>query len=254
MEKGITLRKLSIGHSVKQPLIAGLTLQVNEGELIVLVGENGKGKTTLLRTLCGILPPLAGDVLLNGRSVSNTSAQQLATLVSVVLTEQLHVGNTTVKNLVSFGRYPYTNWLGIQSKLDKKKVGEAMDLCAIQHLADKTYSTLSDGERQKVMIARAITQDTPIVILDEPAAHLDITNRISIIQLLSFLSREKGRTVIYSTHQVELAIQYTGRLWLLQDGRLVDDSPKGLINKGLLQKAFRVEEGYFHLFDQGLGK
>jgi iron complex transport system ATP-binding protein len=248
MKGKLHIDNVTIGHKANTPLFKGISAEVNSGELLVLVGENGKGKTTFIKTICGVLPALSGTIKLGGLEVQTSSPGKLAEEVAVVLTEQLRLGNTTVRSLIAFGRYPYTNWLGLQGDQDRQLVEQALKWCAIEHLADKQFAALSDGERQKVMIARAIAQDTPMLVLDEPAAHLDIANRLAILKLLHFLSKEQGKTIIYSTHQVELALQYADRMWLLHENTLHDASPRDMLDKGLLNAAFHVEDDYFKPF------
>ena len=241
----LSLQSVCIGYKGRIPLLSDLNAEVEEGELIALAGENGKGKTTLLKTLCGIIPPEKGNISIRGKELQSFSAQELASEISVVLTEKPSIGNISVANLIAFGRYPFTNWLGIQREEDRRKVEEALEWCQIGELKEKGFSELSDGERQKVMIARAIAQGAKIMILDEPTAHLDISNRLMIVRLLARLAKEKKVTVIYSTHEIELALRNSERVWLIHEGKVHDETPASLLNGDLLNRAFAVPPDYF---------
>ena len=202
----IILDHLAIGYKGRT-LISNLSLTLHEGCLACLVGTNGVGKSTLLRTLAGFLPKQGGTIRLMGRAVESASPQQLATIVSVVLTDQPHGHAITVSEMVAMGRSPYTGFWGRLSKQDRALVDEAMQMVGITPLAQRMVSTLSDGERQKVMVAKALAQQTPIILLDEPTAFLDHPSKVSMMQLLHRLASDMGKTIIMSTHDLELAAQ-----------------------------------------------
>ena len=217
-EETIRLTGLSIGyrgkHSVKC-VADGISQAIHSGELTCLLGENGAGKSTLLRTLSGFLSPLAGEISILGRPLSSYKERELATVIGVVLTEKSNLQNMTVRELVGMGRSPYTGFWGRLSADDRRKVDDALSLVGIAALSDRMVQTLSDGERQKVMIAKALAQETPIIFLDEPTAFLDYPSKVEILHLLHRLSREMHKTIFLSTHDLELALQIADRLWLM---------------------------------------
>jgi len=238
----IQIVDLSIGypgkHGVKT-VAEGITDTIRSGELTCLLGENGAGKSTLLRTLSGFLPPLFGEVAILGKPLRTYREKDLATVISVVLTEKNNLQNMTVIELVGMGRSPYTGFWGRLSAEDRHKVGEAIDMVGIAALGDRLVQTLSDGERQKVMIAKALAQETPIIFLDEPTAFLDYPSKVEILHLLHRLSRDMQKTVFLSTHDLELALQIADQLWLMAKGRGVTvGSPEDLALDGTLDAFF----------------
>lgn len=216
----ISAQNLSIGYPKSRNrntslLYKGISFNLYAGELTCLLGSNGAGKSTLLRTLTGLQPSLNGDVLLQGQNILKFSEQELSTLMGLVLTDKTVVGGLTASELVGLGRYPYTGFFGRLSKEDHRIIEKAMyDVC-ILHKKDSYVSELSDGERQKVMIAKALAQECPIIILDEPTAFLDIINRIEIMNLLHLITSQQNKTILLSTHDIELALALADRLWLL---------------------------------------
>ena len=236
----ITTNELTVGYPGDRhshPVASYLSLTVSSGELVCLLGPNGAGKSTLLRTLAGMQPPLSGGIQMNQRPLEQLSAAQRATQLSVVLTE-LPAANLTVYDLVAMGRYPYTGWLGRLSLADRQAITHAMTVTDITHFADRPVGTLSDGERQRVMIARAVAQDTPLLILDEPTAHLDVPNRTAVLQLLRTLAHEQQKAVLLSTHALDLALLMADRLWLMHEGQILTGVPEDLVLDGTLAKVF----------------
>ena len=232
-EESIRLSGLAIGypgkHSVK--IVAeGISESIRSGELTCLLGENGAGKSTLLRTLSGFLPSLSGEIMILGKSLRSYRERELATVIGVVLTEKTNLQNMTVTELVGMGRSPYTGFWGRLSAADRVKVGLALELVGISALSGRMVQTLSDGERQKVMIAKALAQETPIIFLDEPTAFLDYPSKVEILHLLHRLSQEMGKTVFLSTHDLELALRVADRVWLMtKQGGVKSGSPENLI-------------------------
>ena len=216
----ISAQNLSIGYPKSRNrhtsvLYEDMSFKLYAGELTCLLGSNGAGKSTLLRTLTGLQLSLRGDILLQKRSIHKYSEQELSMLLGLVLTDKTVVGGLTVSELVGLGRYPYTGFFGRLTKEDHRIVEKAMyDVC-ILHKKDSYVSELSDGERQKVMIAKALAQECPIIILDEPTAFLDIVNRIEIMNLLHLIASTQNKTILLSTHDIELALTLADRLWLL---------------------------------------
>ena len=220
-EETIRLSGLAIGypgkHSVK--IVAeGITESLHSGELTCLIGENGAGKSTLLRTLSGFLPALSGEITIMGKPLRDYREKELATVIGVVLTEKTNLQNMTVAELVGMGRSPYTGFWGRLSADDRQKVDAALAMVGIAALRDRLVQTLSDGERQKVMIAKALAQETPIIFLDEPTAFLDYPSKVEILHLLHRLSSEMGKTIFLSTHDLELALRVADRVWLMKKG------------------------------------
>jgi len=230
---------------------APLDLEIRAGQLICLLGPNGSGKSTLLRTLAGLQPALEGGVQIGGTGTERLTPLQLAKKVSLVLTDRVPGNNLTVYSLVALGRYPYSGWLGLLSDADKAAIRWAIEATAIAPLIHRKVHTLSDGESQKVMLARALAQDTPILMLDEPTAHLDLPSRIQLMQLLHRLARQTDKGILLSTHELDLALQVAGEVWLLQSGgQLNRGAPEDLVLNGIFEAAF-VKEGI--AFDKTTG-
>lgn len=216
----ISARNLSIGYPKnrkddKTVLHKDFSFDLYTGELTCLLGENGAGKSTLLRTITGLQAPLSGDISLFGKSLSTYKEQELSTLLGVVLTDKTATGGFTVSELVSLGRYPYTGFFGKLSSEDNRIIEQAMNDVGIIHKSQSYVAELSDGERQKVMIAKALAQECPIIVLDEPTAFLDVVNRIEIMNLLHHLAIDKNKAILLSTHDIELSLLLADRLWLL---------------------------------------
>ena len=221
----VVLKNLSIGYTQKgnEKVVAqGLNAAINSGELTCLLGCNGVGKSTLLRTLSAFQPALGGDILLNADQTSELSPltsftdKQLSRMIGIVLTEKPDVRNMTVEDLVGMGRSPYTGFWGTLTANDRQVVSEAISMVSIEPLRGRMIHTLSDGERQKVMIAKALAQQTPIIYLDEPTAFLDYPSKVEMMQLLRRLAHEQQKTIFLSTHDVELALQLADCLWLME--------------------------------------
>ena len=237
-EETIQLQHLSIGYRVKhgiKTVAAGINGTIYSGELTCLLGPNGAGKSTLLRTLSAFLPKIGGEIVIEGRELATYSDKEMSRKIGVVLTEKPDVRNMTVRELVSLGRSPYTGFWGTYSKEDLRIVDEAISSVGISALAGRMVHTLSDGERQKMMIAKALAQQTPVIYLDEPTAFLDYPSKVEVMQLLRRISQEAGKTVFLSTHDVELALQLADRIWLMeQGGALAIGTPQALAEQGAL--------------------
>jgi iron complex transport system ATP-binding protein len=260
----IDITNLTIGYASgnrKTKVAANLNAQINQGELVCLLGSNGAGKSTLMRTLCGFQPAFEGQINMMGSPLGSLSEKEISRRVSVVLTDRIAVSNATIYELVAYGRSPYTGLLGRTGKKDREMINRAIEQCGIAHKKGSLLSSVSDGERQKAFIAKALAQDTPVILLDEPTAFLDLPARVEIIQLLRRISSECGKSVLLSTHDLDLAFQLADRLWLLnRNGPLITGSPEDLLlqnafqtffqNKGIefdtKTGLFRVEYEHFH--------
>jgi iron complex transport system ATP-binding protein len=232
---------LSIGYRGKQhPLVVyeNINLDFCEGRLVSLVGANGIGKSTLLRTLAALQNPLSGNVSLFDKNIGDYKALELASKISMVLTEKLPPGNLTVFELVALGRQPYTNWIGKLSGDDLQKIRHALEVTQTLHLSDKKHYEISDGQLQKVMIARALAQDTPIIILDEPTTHLDLQHKVSLFILLKKLASESGKCILFSTHDIDLAIEMSDEMILMSNGKVIYGKPGELISANAFDDLF----------------
>ena len=214
----IHINDLSIGYRTKNDtkLVAShIQARIYSGELTCLLGANGVGKSTLLRTLSAFQQKLGGEIAVLGRDMDSYSDKELSTTIGVVLTEKCDIRNMSVRDLVEMGRSPYTGFWGRLDKEDKQVVEESIALVRIENLASRMVYTLSDGERQKVMIAKALAQETPVIFLDEPTAFLDFPSKVEIMQLLHHLTRSTNKTIFLSTHDLELALQIADKIWLM---------------------------------------
>lgn len=234
--------ELSIGYHQGKTVRAvqqHLNLQANPGELIALIGPNGCGKSTLLRTLAGLQEPLTGSILLHKTPLSTLKLMERARLVSLVLTDSVQLGYVTVEQLVAMGRHPYTSLSGKLSKSDEKYIQEALKAVHLETFSHRLVSELSDGERQRVMIAKALAQNTSIILLDEPTSFLDLPNRVEILLLLRKLAHDLQKCILISTHEIDLAIRLADKLWLMNAGdSLQTGTPAELTSNGSIQSVF----------------
>lgn len=250
MHETIQLKGLSIGYDEKgkrrKVVAQGIDASLYKGELTCLLGANGAGKSTLLRTLSGFLHPLEGEIVMKGKPLSAFANNERARLIGVVLTERPELHHMMVSELVGMGRSPYTGFWGNLSDDDKRIVNEALDMVGMADMAARMMDTLSDGERQKAMIAKALTQQTPIIYLDEPTAFLDYPSKVETMLLLRRLANETGKTIFLSTHDVELALQTADKLWLMKRREpLVIGTPRELADSGELDGFFTGKDFTF---------
>ena len=208
----VTLTHLSVGYKVGHTVVSDINLTLQSGQLACLIGENGVGKSTLLKTLTGFLPKLEGSLLLDGKDISEFSQRALARQISIVLTQKPDVQNLTVEEIIGLGRSPYTGFFGKLHANDRQIVDESITAVGIEKLKNRMIQTLSDGERQKVMIAKALAQQTPVIFLDEPTAFLDFSSKVETFQLLQRMAHEMGKLVLLSTHDLELAVRFSDTL------------------------------------------
>ena len=237
----IELQQLTVGYGTKA-VLSNINKTLDAGQMVCLLGSNGVGKSTILRTLAGFQPPLSGKVLINGRDLAFLSPSQRSRAVSVVLTERVEVPYMKVEDLVGTGRLPYTGFFGTLTKEDRRIVGEAIEMVGISDLAGRTIDTLSDGERQKAVLAKAIAQQTPVILLDEPTAFLDFHAKAGTLRLMLRLAHEANKTILLSTHDVEMALRLSDALWIVQDGNILSGTTASLTEDGTLEN-FLHEDG-----------
>lgn len=242
-ELGLELRGLTTGYRERrgqeQRISQGLDLSIAPGELVLFMGPNGSGKSTLMHTIAGLIPPLAGEVSIAGEALQGRSLSETARLLSLVLTERITSTTMTVRDVVRIGRYPHIGYLGRLSASDEAIVEDALGLCHLEELQARPLSALSDGERQRTMIARALAQQTPLILLDEPTAHLDLPSRLEVILMLRRLAHETGRSILISTHELELALSWADTVWLLDgSGTITTGTPEDLVLSGAFERTF----------------
>ncbi|ANQ48639.1 ABC transporter ATP-binding protein [Flammeovirga sp. MY04] len=240
--KTIEIKNLITGYHQKNKEIYKVgnypSLTLNKGDFVTLIGRNGIGKSTLLKTLSGDIPPIEGEVKINGTPIHQLDNITRSKLISFVLPNVQINGRLTVEEVVMLGRYPYINWWGKTSDDDKLSVIRALESVQAMHLKNRDITTLSDGEKQKVMIARALAQDTPIIFLDESTAHLDLPNRVEVFQLLKIIARKSQKTILLSTHEIEMSLQVADYIWLLQKGKCTFGTPDLLVSKNTIREVF----------------
>lgn len=237
----VAAEALSIGYGKGNSatcVAGGIDFSLYRGELVLLLGRNGIGKSTLLRTLSAMQPPLAGRVTICGHDISHVSLRRLSALVSVVLTDRTFAGGLRVDEVVSLGRYPYTGFMGRLSDADRKAVREALAAVGMLHKERDYFSRLSDGERQKVMMAKALAQESDVIILDEPTAFLDLPSRLEMLSLMRRMVAERQKTVLFSTHDIEQALPYADRLLLFSPAGLTCRTVRESVDDGTLEGIF----------------
>jgi len=246
----LTTQNLSIGYSKKgktDVIQSGLDLQLRAGELVCLIGPNGSGKSTLLRTLTGLQKPLEGKTLIDGKDITFIKQHEKALKLALVLTERVDIENTTVYNLVSLGRHPHSDWWGNVTDQEDTIIREAITMVHMDHKMHQNINELSDGERQRAMIAKALAQDTAIIMLDEPTAHLDLPNRVEIMLLLHKLAHTTQKAILLSTHELDLALQAADRIWLISTDHGVECGvPEDMVFNGSFNRAFQSKSYFFN--------
>lgn len=247
----ITLQNLSTGYG-SHVVMQGINAELRQGELVSLLGPNGVGKSTLLRTLSAFQPALAGDIHIDGCPLSQLSIRERSRLIGVVLTERTSVQHMTVRSMVGMGRTPYTGFWGGLDDEDRRVVDDAMQKTGITHLQHRHINTLSDGERQKVMIAKAVAQETPIILLDEPTAFLDYPSKVDMMRMLLSLAHGMQKIIFLSTHDVEMALQLSDRVWLMTHEGIQEGKPDRLAVDGSLQHFLHHEGVSFNPADMTL--
>lgn len=237
----IKVSNLSIGYTSKKEvktIAASLNINLNSGNLVCLLGKNGVGKSTLLRTLTKVQPSLNGEIFINSYKLDSYNYADFAKIVSLVLTERLPDSSLTVYELVALGRQPYTNWIGYLTTEDLHIIEAAFVKTNTKDLMNSKCYELSDGQLQKVLIARALAQNTPVIVLDEPTAHLDLHHTINTFSLLKNLASEFKKTIIVSTHEVNLALQLADELWLMTPTKFISGKTNDLIENNSINNLF----------------
>ena len=244
----IKLKKLSVGYSAgrnKRTIIPCINLEAPRGSLIALVGANGTGKSTLLKTLAGLQPPLQGDIEIQGRQLQDYGRPELARKLSFVGTHYDMHSMMRVHQVVSYGRYPYTNIVGKLHENDREQIRKAMHDTGIFHLRDAFVGEISDGEKQRVLIARSLAQDTDIILLDEPTAFLDVRNKFEVLHLLGKLAHERQKIILFSSHDLQIVLGTADLLWFIDHKKIIQGLPEELVLKNTINELFRHSEVFF---------
>ncbi len=232
----ITLRNLTTGYKDKT-VSRCLNAELQPEQLTCLIGPNGTGKSTLLRTIANFQDALSGEVMIAGRNITGYSSEELSKLISIVLTDNTHIKGLTAYEVVGMGRSPYTGFWGRLSSHDHEVVERCIQLVGVENVARQQIQTLSDGERQKTMIAKAMAQETPIILLDEPTAFLYYPNKVAVMLMLRELAHNMGKTILMSIHDIDLALQTCDNIWLLDaDGGLMSGTPAQLSESGAIER------------------
>ncbi len=233
---------LLIGYGNKA-ILPPINITLKEGDLVALIGPNGAGKSTLFKTLTAHIKQIEGNIELMGKDMSNYSSKEKARLIGLVLTSRPDDMFLTVYDVVASGRSPYTNYFGKIKKEDEIIIHESLEIVGINNLKNRYFETLSDGEKQKVMIAKTIAQNTPIIFMDEPTAFIDYPSKIELFSLMKMLTKERNKTIIFSSHDLELLLRYTDDLWLLSKGKeLISGKKSELMDKGFIKEYFNLKE------------
>ena len=236
----ILLSNISLAFG-ERTLIEGATTRFECGEMVALLGRNGTGKSTLLRAMAKLGDIAEGEILVDGKSIADIDIRTFARLVAFVNTERIDIDSMRAYDLVAIGRSPYTDWMGRLTKEDRAIIERAMQITGVDKLAERMVETLSDGECQRVMIARALAQDTPVILLDEPTAFLDLPNRYELCTLLSRLAHDEGKLILFSTHELDIALSLSDSIALVDTPRLVHMPTSEMISSGNLERLFNSE-------------
>ncbi|MBK26633.1 MAG: iron ABC transporter ATP-binding protein [Halobacteriovorax sp.] len=242
----LSSKDLSIGYGNKE-ILKDLKLEIKSGDVICLMGPNGSGKSTLLKTFVGLLKPLKGEVKILGRILKDLDHKELSKLVSVVLTERGNINGLTVEDIVRLGRFPHTNMWGKLEEKDRRIIKECIELLNLESLKSELASELSDGQLQKVFIARALAQDAPLIILDEPTTFLDISNKMELMAILDRISKARNKALLFSSHDWELALEMCPKVWLIDStNSVISGTPEEFLYTGVIQKLFMHERFYLN--------
>ena len=240
----IQLKDLTLGYG-RRILLDNVSARIPEGQLVALLGRNGTGKSTLLRAMMGLEKPQSGEIILQEKNVASLKPERLARNISFVTTDKVRIANLRCEDVVALGRAPYTNWLRQLQGEDLKRVDNAMRLVGMSGYADKTMDKMSDGECQRIMIARALAQDTPVILLDEPTAFLDLPNRYELCLLLKKLAQEEGKCILFSTHDLDIALSLCDSIMLIDNPYMYTLPTSEMITSGHIERLFRNESVTF---------
>lgn len=240
----IELNELTVGYG-QRTLLEKVSTRITSGQLVALLGRNGTGKSTLLRAMMGLEKPQTGEIRLQGKNITSLKPEKLARKIGFVTTDKVRIANLRCKDVVAMGRAPYTNWIGQLQPEDKTRVDEAMRLVGMSDYAEKTMDQMSDGECQRIMIARALAQDTPVILLDEPTAFLDLPNRYELCLLLQKLAQEEGKCILFSTHDLDIALSLCDSIMLIDNPQLYSLSTPEMVASGHIERLFRNESVTF---------
>lgn len=240
-----TIDDLTIGYH-KVPVIRNISLEVRKGEIIALIGPNGAGKSTLLKTIARELPPISGSIYLEGRDMQTISYRELSKKLAVILTERIKVDLTTCRDIVATGRYPYTGRLGVLTHEDEAVVDAAMETVHALDLSDRDFNAISDGQRQRILLARAICQEPEMILLDEPTSFLDVRHKLDLLSILTRMARKKNITVIMSLHEIDLAEKVADRILTVKgDTQFGYGAPGEIFEEQAIRRLYDIEDGYF---------
>ena len=226
-------------------LFSDISFQINEKDRIALMGKNGAGKSTLLRAMMGLEKPQSGEIILQGKKITSLKPEKLARSISFVTTDKVRIANLRCKDVVSMGRAPYTNWIGQLRPEDEMRVDTAIQLVGMSAYAEKTMDKMSDGECQRIMIARALAQDTPVILLDEPTAFLDLPNRYELCLLLKRLAQEEDKCILFSTHDLDIALSLCDSIMLIDNPHMYTLPTPEMVASGHIERLFRNESVTF---------
>lgn len=246
----IELKELTLGYG-QRTLLKTVNARITGGQLVALLGRNGTGKSTLLRTIMGLESPQSGEINLQGKDIASLKPEKLALSISFVTTDKVRIANLRCKDVVALGRAPYTNWLGQLQPEDQKIVDNAIQLVGMSGYAEKTMDKMSDGECQRIMIARALAQDTPVILLDEPTAFLDLPNRYELCLLLKKLAQKEGKCILFSTHDLDIALSLCDSIMLIDNPYMYTLPTSEMITSGHIERLFRNESVTFDAQEEG---
>ena len=236
----IQLKDLTLGYE-QRTLLEKVSAHITGGQLVALLGRNGTGKSTLLRAVMGLEKPQNGEIILHGNNIASLKPEELARNISFVTTDKVRIANLRCRDVVALGRAPDTNWRGQLQGEDKEKVDNAMHLVGMDSYAEKTMDKMSDGECQRIMIARALAQDTPVILLDEPTAFLDLPNRYELCLLLRKLTQKEGKCILFSTHDLDIALSLCDTIMLIDNPQLYSLPTNEMITSGHIERLFHNE-------------
>ncbi|MDC7136587.1 ABC transporter ATP-binding protein [Bacteroides zhangwenhongii] len=240
----IELKELTLGYG-QRTLLEMVNARMTGGQLIALLGRNGAGKSTLLRAMMGLEKPQSGEIILQGKKITSLKPEKLARNISFVTTDKVRIANLRCKDVVSMGRAPYTNWIGQLRPEDEMRVDTAIQLVGMSAYAEKTMDKMSDGECQRIMIARALAQDTPVILLDEPTAFLDLPNRYELCLLLKRLAQEEDKCILFSTHDLDIALSLCDSIMLIDNPHMYTLPTPEMVASGHIERLFRNESVTF---------